>query len=49
MTDGLAAVTANGILGDPTTATAEEGEAVFDRLVDDLAADVDRLRGRLGR
>ena len=40
MDAGLAAVSANGILGDPTLATEAEGRAVFDALVVDLAADV---------
>ena len=40
MDAGLAAVSANGILGDPTLATEAEGRAVFDALVADLAADV---------
>jgi mycofactocin system creatininase family protein len=49
MSQGLAAVTPNGVLGDPTTATAEEGGRVFADLVSQLTADVERLRGRLGR
>jgi mycofactocin precursor peptide peptidase len=49
MSRGLAAVTANGVLGDPTTATATEGDRVFAELVARLTADVERLRGRLGR
>lgn len=44
LAEGLAAVTANGILGDPTTATADEGAQVFAALVADLSAQVDRLR-----
>lgn len=36
MQHGLAAVTPNGVLGDPTGASAEEGRTIFDRLVDDL-------------
>lgn len=40
MDAGLAAVTSNGILGDPTLATEAEGRAVFDALVAELAADV---------
>ena len=47
MTEGLAAVTVNGILGDPTTADAVEGERVFGVLVDALAADVAGLRATL--
>ncbi|MFC8517192.1 mycofactocin biosynthesis peptidyl-dipeptidase MftE [Streptomyces sp. NPDC057257] len=38
---GVAAVSASGVLGDPTTATAEEGARLFDALVADVAA---RLR-----
>ncbi len=41
--EGLAAVTPNGVLGDATTATAEEGAAVFDQLVADLRAAVARF------
>jgi creatinine amidohydrolase len=33
---GVAAVAPNGVLGDPTGASAEEGQALFDRLVADL-------------
>ena len=40
LANGLSAVTPNGVLGDPTGATAAEGAAVFDRLVDDLCAAV---------
>lgn len=36
MEQGLAAVTPNGVLGDPRGASAEEGAVIFDRLVDDL-------------
>lgn len=35
--EGLAAVTANGVLGDPTTATAAQGRRMLDALVADLA------------
>ena len=35
---GLAAVTANGVLGDPTGASAEVGQQLVDRCVEDLAA-----------
>src|SRR5690606_18854808 len=38
LTDGLAAVTPNGVLGDATSATAEEGAAVLEQLVDQLDA-----------
>ena len=41
---GVQAVVANGILGDPTGATAAEGEAMLDALVIDLLATIDRLR-----
>lgn len=40
-TRGLVAVTPNGILGDPTAATAAEGAALFSSLVEDLRAAVD--------
>jgi mycofactocin system creatininase family protein len=36
--DGLAAVTANGILGDPTDASAEHGEELFEGLCRELEA-----------
>ena len=35
---GLAAVTPNGVLGDPTGASAEEGRAILDAWAADLAA-----------
>ena len=38
---GVRAVSASGILGDPTTATAEEGRALLDELVSALLAHVD--------
>lgn len=41
--DGLRAVTANGVLGDPAGANAEEGEELLRRAVDDLVALVKRL------
>lgn len=47
LAEGLAAVTSNGILGDPTSATAEEGAAVFDALVDELCATVTAWRDTL--
>ncbi|MGW6898961.1 mycofactocin biosynthesis peptidyl-dipeptidase MftE [Streptomyces sp. NPDC054919] len=34
---GIAAVSPSGVLGDPTTATAEEGARLFDALVNDVA------------
>lgn len=40
--DGVAAVSANGVLGDPTTASPEAGRAVLARLVSDLVATVER-------
>ena len=33
---GVRGVSANGVLGDPTGASAEEGQSLLDRLVDDL-------------
>jgi creatinine amidohydrolase len=41
--EGLRAVTANGVLGDPAGASAEEGEELLRRAVDDLVALVKRL------
>ncbi len=38
--EGVRPVSSNGVLGDPTGASAEEGRAVLDRLVTDLAATV---------
>ena len=38
---GVAAVSPNGVLGDPTGASAEEGTALLDRLTDDLVAVVE--------
>jgi creatinine amidohydrolase len=38
--DGVAAVSPNGVLGDPAGATADEGEQLFDRLAADLVASV---------
>ena len=35
MTKGVIAVSANGVLGDPTTATAEEGVRLLDLIVED--------------
>jgi creatinine amidohydrolase len=37
---GVAAVSPNGVLGDPTGATADEGEALLAQLTDDLASTV---------
>ncbi|MPY82422.1 MAG: mycofactocin biosynthesis peptidyl-dipeptidase MftE [Actinophytocola sp.] len=42
---GVAAVSPNGVLGDPTGATAAEGERILDRWTADLTA---RVRGWLG-
>ena len=38
--EGVRPVSSNGVLGDPTGASAEEGEALLDALVRDLAAAV---------
>ena len=38
---GVAAISPNGVLGDPTGASAEEGTALLDRLTDDLVAVVE--------
>jgi creatinine amidohydrolase len=40
MESGIAAVSANGVLGDPTGATAEEGVALLSALVDDAVAQI---------
>ncbi len=48
-TSGLAAVSANGVLGDPTGATEEEGRRIFGMLVEQLCAAVDRWRDTLER
>jgi creatinine amidohydrolase len=37
---GVAAVSPNGILGDPTGASAEEGRALLSAAVDDLAGSI---------
>jgi len=42
--DGLAAVSPNGVLGDPRGASAEEGRALLDALVEDLVAATLRWR-----
>lgn len=44
-TKGVRAVSANGVLGDPRTATAADGEAILLALVDDLARAVDGWLG----
>jgi len=43
---GVAAVSPNGVLGDPTGATAEEGERLLDDLAADLIAAVEAWRRR---
>jgi creatinine amidohydrolase len=40
MQKGVRPVTANGILGDPTTATAQDGERLFGQLVDRVLQEV---------
>lgn len=49
MAGGLAAVTPNGVLGDPTAADGDEGSVLFERLVLDLCTVVDAWRDTLGR
>jgi mycofactocin system creatininase family protein len=44
---GVRAVSPNGVLGDPTGATAEDGVRLLDRLTDDLIATVDHWYPRL--
>jgi creatinine amidohydrolase len=39
-TDGIGAVSPNGVLGDPTSASADDGRALFARLATDLATAV---------
>ena len=39
--EGVRAVSRNGVLGDPTGADAQHGEAIFGRLVDDLVGAYD--------
>ena len=41
---GVAAVSANGVLGDPTGASAEEGARIFAEMVVDLVAVLDECR-----
>ena len=43
---GVAAVSPNGVLGDPTGATAEEGQGLVDDLAADLIATVEAWRRR---
>jgi mycofactocin precursor peptide peptidase len=46
-TIGVRGVAPNGVLGDPTGATADEGRALLDRLTSDLVRAVDTwLDGR---
>lgn len=40
MSSGLRPITANGVLGDPTKATADAGRVMFDGLVDRIATEV---------
>ncbi len=47
--EGLAAVTPNGVLGDPTAATAREGEGLLAGLADRLCAAVAAWRATLDR
>jgi creatinine amidohydrolase len=42
--DGVAAVSANGVLGDPTGASAQEGARMFAGMVDDLVAVLEECR-----
>lgn len=42
---GVAAVSSNGVLGDPAGASAEEGVALFDTMVAELAERVDAVFG----
>jgi creatinine amidohydrolase len=44
MAEGVRAVSPNGVLGDPTDASAAEGTALFASLVDQLVAAVDAWR-----
>ena len=41
---GVAAVSTSGVLGDPTTANAAEGERIFSDMVTDCVARVQRWR-----
>lgn len=45
---GMAAVSPSGVLGDPTTATAAEGERIFAAMVTDCAARIGRWRPGTG-
>jgi creatinine amidohydrolase len=46
MSRGVRAVSPNGVLGDPTGASAEEGRRLVERLVSGLRATVEGLVGR---
>ena len=46
--DGVAAVSANGVLGDPRGATREHGEALMEVLVADLVSSVADWARRVG-
>ncbi|MFP5255033.1 MAG: mycofactocin biosynthesis peptidyl-dipeptidase MftE [Acidimicrobiia bacterium] len=46
---GVRAVSANGVLGDPTGASAAEGARLLDALVAELCAAIDDWRGTLAR
>jgi creatinine amidohydrolase len=46
-TVGVRAIAPTGVLGDPAGATAEEGTALLERLVDDLARAVETWRGAI--
>lgn len=52
-TEGVRAVSPNGVLGDPTDSTPELGRSLFTTLVDSLVAEIHRLevddQGRLTR
>ncbi len=41
---GVRAVSPNGVLGDPTGATAERGQQIFDEMTDRLLATIRGLR-----
>lgn len=43
--EGVRAVSANGVLGDPTDASREDGRVIFDDLLDDLVAAYDAWTG----
>ena len=41
--EGVRAVSANGVLGDPTTSSPERGRELFERLVRNLVAELTAL------